>query len=173
MQFLEDKRQHEQFNYRAEFGTANVQIRCPFCGTVTKAYVWSLTGGGKKCPGCGAIHTGHGMTFRKTPAIGTDVSLEVCRNEGYLMVQPAGRFKQDKQYRVFAYWAHWQGENSDRALAIDTTFSWNDAKRIYEAHKAGLDSFADDMAALMATEKPGYYDLIQAASTINPYCGLN
>lgn len=66
MDYLIEKKQHEQFNYRAEFGTANVQVRCPFCSTVVKAYIWSMAGGGKKCPGCGAIHTGHGLTFKKT-----------------------------------------------------------------------------------------------------------
>jgi len=28
-------------------------LRCPFCDTVTEAYVWSLAGSGKRCE-CGA-----------------------------------------------------------------------------------------------------------------------
>lgn len=32
-----------------------IGIRCPFCGTVTEARVWSLAGVGKKCD-CGAKH---------------------------------------------------------------------------------------------------------------------
>jgi hypothetical protein len=32
------------------------KITCPFCGTKVVAYVWSLSGSGKKCPGCLALH---------------------------------------------------------------------------------------------------------------------
>lgn len=38
-----------------------VGIRCPFCDTVTEAYLWSLAGSGKKCV-CGAKHTYHPPT---------------------------------------------------------------------------------------------------------------
>lgn len=37
-------------------------IRCPFCKTITRAYHWSLAGGGKKCIGCGAKHFYFGTT---------------------------------------------------------------------------------------------------------------
>lgn len=43
-------------NYRSVFGRSTVDIDCPFCGTTTRAFVWSLAGGGKKCK-CGALHT--------------------------------------------------------------------------------------------------------------------
>ena len=36
-------------------------IRCPFCQRVERAYWWSISGGGKKCP-CGAKHNSAGMT---------------------------------------------------------------------------------------------------------------
>lgn len=36
-----------------------IKIRCPFCGIVVKAHVWSLAGSGKRCPECGAVHHGH------------------------------------------------------------------------------------------------------------------
>lgn len=35
----------------SEHGRSTVDIKCPFCGTVTTAYVWSLHGGGKMCDG--------------------------------------------------------------------------------------------------------------------------
>ena len=28
---------------------------CPFCGCWVAAYLWSLSGGGKRCHGCGAV----------------------------------------------------------------------------------------------------------------------
>lgn len=41
-------------------------IVCPFCQTRCRAYVWSLAGGGKKCPDCGALHGNYGRTDRRT-----------------------------------------------------------------------------------------------------------
>lgn len=35
-------------------------IRCPFCATEFEAFWWSIAGGGKKCPGCGAKHNSWG-----------------------------------------------------------------------------------------------------------------
>lgn len=37
-------------------------IRCGACGTVSRAYWWSLSGGGKKCRGCGGKHNSSGTT---------------------------------------------------------------------------------------------------------------
>lgn len=41
-----------------------VDVKCPFCQHVSRAYVWSLSGGGKKCENrkCGAKHNSVGMT---------------------------------------------------------------------------------------------------------------
>lgn len=41
-------------------------IRC-HCGTETRAYWWSISGGGKKCPGCGGLHNSMGMTAPLLP----------------------------------------------------------------------------------------------------------
>lgn len=41
-------------------GRTTVDIGCPFCTQVFTAHVWGLSGGGKKCPGCGALHTADG-----------------------------------------------------------------------------------------------------------------
>lgn len=55
---------------RSEFGTSSIDIECPFCQTNTTAYMWSLAGSGKKCPGCGAIHHWRGsITKKKLPPI--------------------------------------------------------------------------------------------------------
>mgnify|MGYP003574910857 CR=1 FL=1 len=37
-------------------------IKCPHCGVTSRAYWWSISGGGKKCIGCGAMHNSGGMT---------------------------------------------------------------------------------------------------------------
>jgi len=41
---------------RSDHGKSSVDIKCPFCGSITTAYLWSLAGSGKKCE-CGAKHT--------------------------------------------------------------------------------------------------------------------
>ena len=46
---------------RAEPGRTRVDLRCPFCKATVTAYVWSLSGGGKRCD-CGAL-AGSGGVF--------------------------------------------------------------------------------------------------------------
>jgi len=43
-----------------EMGKSRVLIECPFCKEEFWAYIWSISGGGKKCTGCGAKHNGWG-----------------------------------------------------------------------------------------------------------------
>ncbi len=47
---------------RSAMGRSTVDIRCPFCRSVTTAYKWSLAGSGKRCEGygCGALFDGRG-----------------------------------------------------------------------------------------------------------------
>lgn len=56
-------REFRAYNYRSEMGRSRVTIDCPFCSTSFHAYVWSISGGGKKCPGCGAMHTSFGQAY--------------------------------------------------------------------------------------------------------------
>lgn len=44
-------------------GRSTIDIKCPFCGKVTMAFVWSLRGSGKRCE-CGAKHTWEDGTIR-------------------------------------------------------------------------------------------------------------
>lgn len=41
----------------SEMGRRRVRVECPFCFTTFWGFVWSLAGGGKRCPNCGAKHT--------------------------------------------------------------------------------------------------------------------
>ena len=48
---------------RPEMGRSNVDLLCPFCGEGFRAFIWSMAGGGKKCPGCGAMHFSSGTAY--------------------------------------------------------------------------------------------------------------
>jgi len=61
----EEKKEHSTYGYRSEHGRSSVTLICPFCGSHVTAYVWSLRGGGKKCPTCGALHYGSGYSIKK------------------------------------------------------------------------------------------------------------
>lgn len=45
-----------------------IEFDCPFCHIAVKAYLWSLSGGGKRCK-CGAFFSRHGVArhWRKEP----------------------------------------------------------------------------------------------------------
>lgn len=47
-------------------GRTYTYITCPFCRASVRAYIWSLTGGGKRCT-CGALHGGRGQSYRWAP----------------------------------------------------------------------------------------------------------
>lgn len=59
---------------RSEMGKSRVLIECPFCSTQFWAYIWSISGGGKKCENksCGAMHASFGMAY---PVSGNEPTL--------------------------------------------------------------------------------------------------
>ena len=57
-----EEREHTRTDGPSSVGRTVVYIDCPFCHTEVKAYLWSLSGGGKRCPGCGAKHNAYGTT---------------------------------------------------------------------------------------------------------------
>ena len=61
-----ERRDHERTGTISAFGRSYCYITCPFCGTEVKTYIWSLSGGGKRCP-CGALHGSLGATYKKGP----------------------------------------------------------------------------------------------------------
>lgn len=57
-------REHERTATIAQFGKSYCHIICPFCFARVRAYIWSLSGGGKRCP-CGALHDNNGQTHKR------------------------------------------------------------------------------------------------------------
>ena len=49
-----------------ENGRSHHRASCPFCNTMMTVYVWSLRGGGKRCPNpdCRAMLGSHGGAFK-------------------------------------------------------------------------------------------------------------
>jgi hypothetical protein len=111
--------------------------------------------------------------------IGTDVSLKVCKQEGYLMMQFDARkkFNPETDYNIFGYYPDYviseaKGTIPKDALIVDTVISWKELQAIYAKHKEGIDKFSDDMPEIMSKGNPDFYDLLNAAATVNSYCGL-
>lgn len=51
----------EVLDRRSEMGRSRVLIRCPFCLSQFWAYIWSISGGGKRCECCGSMHGSFGQ----------------------------------------------------------------------------------------------------------------
>jgi hypothetical protein len=45
----------------SEFGRRRIEVECPFCFEQFWAFVWSLAGGGKRCPNCRAMFGSTGL----------------------------------------------------------------------------------------------------------------
>lgn len=57
------QREFKVLRRQSAMGRSKVEIECPFCGTRFWAFIWSISGGGKKCENkaCGAMHTSFGI----------------------------------------------------------------------------------------------------------------
>ena len=59
-----EQREHTRRDGPSTMGRTVVYITCPFCKDEVRAYLWSLSGGGKVCT-CGAKHASFGVTIRR------------------------------------------------------------------------------------------------------------
>ena len=106
--------------------------------------------------------------------IGTDVSLNVCKNVGYLMMQFDARkpFQADREVRLFSYYPDYCISESPELKGVylqNTIMDANDVWRIYLSNQKGIDSCCG-----ITHEFPkDYYDLLWLASDVSSYCGLN
>jgi hypothetical protein len=46
-----------------EMGKTRIKIECPFCCATFWAFIWSISGHGKKCTNCGAMHASFGGAY--------------------------------------------------------------------------------------------------------------
>lgn len=54
---MKETRKYRVLRGISEMGKSRIYLECPYCQTKVWGYLWSMAGSGKKCPGCGAIHT--------------------------------------------------------------------------------------------------------------------
>ena len=58
-----EQRQYKIHTEYSEHGRSRIVFACPWCQQDVTAYVWSVTGGGKRCD-CGAIFGGSGTGYK-------------------------------------------------------------------------------------------------------------
>lgn len=117
--------------------------------------------------------------------IGQDVNLATCRAEGYLMMDfnrnklfKKGVLQKEQCVRFKATAGYLTHDENGKPLDIgtklyvDSVLSWNDLMEIFERYKDEITSFADYANCNPNFENPNEYDLLNLASDINSYCGL-
>lgn len=100
--------------------------------------------------------------------IGTDISLEICKNEGYFMLETDGEFNLDKEYRIFAYYPLY---SNIEGIAVEGYYSWNELYKKYVENKEQLDRFADDLSEI--SKHADYYSLLHIADSVHMFLGLD
>ena len=122
--------------------------------------------------------------------IGSDVSLHVCRAEGYLMMEytknklfKKGVLQKDVYVRFTATGGYlaWNANGKllppqmrkTDAYILDVSLCWDDLIEIYEYNKKGIDSLCDYEHCKPNFDSPSEYDMLNLASDIHRYCGLN
>ena len=110
--------------------------------------------------------------------IGTDVSIETCRAEGYSMLVFDGRRKFDtaEYYRFQQTYPEYCREDNAKAggselpeYVTDTGISAKDVWCIYQDNKAAIDSFGGIEYDAMPSD---HYELLFLADIVSAYCGI-
>lgn len=115
--------------------------------------------------------------------IGTDMSLKTCWEEGYMIMDfkvkelfPNGRknaLDKDAYARFYRSDGHML-ENWCIVKMLDTHYSYSDLLELYQSHKEGVDSFCgytpDNPRPNI--DNPREYDMLNLASDLDAWCGL-
>ena len=108
--------------------------------------------------------------------IGTDISLDVCKAEGYLMMEFDARkkFSPTRQYKFIAYYPEYirieSIYESDQYM-VNTEASLSYIWEYYSKHKTDIDEFADVNYNSMDYIKDEY-NLLYFADSVNAWCGI-
>lgn len=108
--------------------------------------------------------------------IGEDVSIQTCRDEGYMVMDyPVHKFKRDPTFVDCRFTKSLpdyvrEGEVGQPMMVIDVWLNYEDLWEMYLEHKASIDSMIG--GSHPKKDEPDPYDLLSLASDIDSYCGL-
>jgi hypothetical protein len=122
--------------------------------------------------------------------IGIDINLSVCRAEGYLMMEfnskklvKNGKLDKDCYVRFTATSGCLAWNDNGKLLPpqlrktdayiLDVQYTFNDLLELYEQNKANIDSCCDYGNCKPDFENPTEYDMLNLASNIDCYYGIN
>lgn len=98
----------------------------------------------------------------KAMYIGTDISIDVCKEEGYQMIEIDGRVKFNGDTRFYA--VRWYDGAEIERVSLTVNEVWEQ----YMRHKAEIDKSID-----FSWDFPkNAYDLVGLVSDVNYCCGL-
>lgn len=103
--------------------------------------------------------------------IGTDVSLDVCKAEGYTMIEFDARkkFRKDRYIRIFDFIPDYCETAGDINTDVELTF--DDLVELYNEDKESIDIFAETNKHVNF-DSPTEYDFLNLASDLISYKGL-
>jgi hypothetical protein len=104
---------------------------------------------------------------------GIDISLRVCKLEGYPMIEYDARkaFDVNTGYRIFCYFPQYCKKDL-KGLRTNVNYSFNDLKGMYLDEKDDIDSCCSTNT-IVNFENPSYTDFLNLANDIMSYSGLN
>lgn len=122
--------------------------------------------------------------------IGTDINLYTCRAEGYLMMEfnknkliKKGKLDKDRYVNFTATSGYLAWNNNGKLLPpqmrkceayiLNVSCTFNDLLDMFKQNEKGISNFADYEHCKPDFENPTEYDMLNLASDIYSYCGLN
>ena len=108
--------------------------------------------------------------------IGQDVSIQVCRDEGYMVMDyPVWDFKKrpyTTDCRFTKSLPNYCRDNvpGEKMIYLDMYLNWDDLWEIYQENQAGIDSMIGDSYDYHDGVNP--HIVLNLASDIDSYCGL-
>ena len=66
---MREQRDNTLYGFVSKSGRSTARLDCPFCGASVVVYLWSISGCGKRCTGCKAIHYWGSSVMRTKPAL--------------------------------------------------------------------------------------------------------
>lgn len=106
--------------------------------------------------------------------IGTDISLDVCKSEGYMMCiyDENKLFSSDEYYTLLYYTPDYLCNDDEREPIFKDTYTFYQLFQRYNKCKTAIDKFAETNKNVNF-DNPTIYDFLNLASDLNMYCGLD